>query len=124
MSDAGLYGTVYEQLRTYADQLDQALIALRNPATDVARQARLDLAGLLRALADRTSTNPATRFVAVILRQELPVMAGQGLTLCESLASALEHHTPTPAELSHLEQIAIALDRECATSLARINGRS
>jgi hypothetical protein len=51
-------------------------------------------------------------------------MAGQGLTLCESLASALEHHTPTPAELSHLEQIAIALDRECATSLARINGRS
>ena len=123
MSDTGLYGSVYEQLRTYADRLDRALIAMRNPQNDVAPKARLEIAGLLREITDKNSTNPATRFVAVILKQELPAVSGQGLSLCDSLANVLEQRAPNQVELNHLEQIAIALDKECSSTLARIKGK-
>jgi len=123
MSDTGLYGSVYEQLRTYADRLDRGLIALRNPQSDVSQTARLEMAGLLREITDRTSTNPAARFVALILKQDLPAISGQGLSLCDSLANILEQRTPHPTELNQLEQIAITLDKECANTLARINGK-
>lgn len=123
MSDTGLYGSVYEQLRTYADRLDRALVALRNPQADVAQKARLEIVGLLREITDKNSTNPATRFVAIILKQELPAMSGQGLSLCDALAKALEQRTPNQTELNQLEQIAIALDKECSSTLARIKGK-
>jgi molecular chaperone GrpE (heat shock protein) len=123
MSDIGLYGSVYEQLRTYADRLDRALIALRNPQADVAQKARLKIVDLLREILDRNSTNPATRFVAIILKQELRTTAGQGLSLCDALAKALEQHSPNQSELNQLEQIAMALDKECSNSLARIKGK-
>ena len=123
MSDMGLYGSVYEQLRTYADRLDHALIGLRNPNIAVAQEARLEIASLLRELVDKTTTNPATRFVAVILKQELPTVQGQGLALCDFLAKALEQHAPTQAELNQLEQIAITLDKECSSTLARVKGK-
>ncbi len=124
MSDIGLYGSVYEQLRTYTDRLDRALIALRNPQTEVAQKARLEIAGLLHEITDKDSTNPATRFVAVLLKQELPAVSGQGLSLCNSLAKVLEQRAPNQIELNQLEQIAIALDKECSSTLARIKGRT
>lgn len=123
MSDTGLFGSVYEQLRTYADRLDRALIALRDPHTDVAKRARLEIAGLLREITDRESINPATRFVAVVLKQELPATSGQGMSLCDSLATALVQRSPNTNELNQLEQIAIALDKECSSTLARVKGK-
>ncbi|MBI4583219.1 MAG: hypothetical protein HY717_04270 [Planctomycetes bacterium] len=123
MSDTGLYGSVYEQLRTYADSLDRALIGLRNRNDDVAHKARLAIVTLLREITNKNSTNPATRFVAVILKQELPAVSGQGLSLCDSLANMLEQHPPSETELQQLEQVAIALDKECSSTLARIKGK-
>ena len=122
MSDAGLYGSVYEQLRTYADRMDHALIALRNPQGEIAQEARLEIVGLLREITNEDSTNPATRLVTAILKQRLPAVAGQGLTLCRSLAHALEQRPPTSADLDQLEQVALALDKECSSTLARIKG--
>lgn len=123
MSDTGLYGSVYDQLRTYADGLDRALIALRNPQPEVAQAARFEIARLLRVITDRSSTDPAVRFAVVILRQELPPVSGKGLELCESLAAVLERRPPDPTELGQLEQVAAAIDKECSSTLARITGR-
>lgn len=123
MSDTGLFGSVYEQLRVYADRLDCSLISLRNPQVGVANKARIDIANLLREITDRTSTNPTTRFVAVILKQELPAISGQGLSLCSSLAKIIEQRPPNAIELEQLEHIALALDKECSNTLARIKGK-
>lgn len=123
MSDTGLYGSVYEHLRTYADRLDRSLIGLRSPDGNVAKHARLEIVHLLREITDNNSTNPATRLVTVILKQDLPSVAGKGLPLCESLAQALEQRRPDPNELNQLEQIAITLDKECSSTLARIQGK-
>ncbi len=123
MSDTGLYGTVYEQLRTYAEKLDRSLVDLRNPRADVVKNARSEIAKLLREITNKNSLSPATRFVAIILKQELPAMSGQGLSLCNSLADAIEHRAPSQLELTQLEQIAIALDKECSITLARVKGK-
>jgi hypothetical protein len=123
VSDTGLYGSVYEHLRTYADRLDRSLIGLRSPDGSVAINARMEIVRLLREITDNKSTNPATRLVTVILKQELPSIAGKGLPLCESLAQALERRRPDSNELNQLEQIAITLDKECSSTLARIQGK-
>ena len=123
MSDTGLHGSIYEQLRAYADRLDHALVDLRSTRTEQALKARSEISSLLREITDKTSMSPATRFVAIILKQELPAMSGEGLSLCNSLAKALEQHAPNQSELNQLEQIAIALDKECSVTLARVKGK-
>lgn len=123
MSDIGLYGSIYEHLRSYADKLDRALIALRNPQAHIAQQARQEIVGLLREITNKDSTDPAVRLVTAILKQGLPAVAGQGLGLCDSLAKALEQRPPNPVELNQLEQVALTLDKECSSTLARIKGK-
>ena len=123
MTDTGLYGSVYEHLRTYADRLDRSLIGLRNPDSNIVKHARMEIARLLREVIDGNSTNPATRFVSIILKQDLPPVTGKGLPLCESLANTLERRLPDSDELYQLEKIAIILDKECASTLARMKGR-
>jgi hypothetical protein len=123
MSDIGLYGSVYEYLRTYAERLDRSLIDLRNSDNSVAKHARTEIVQLLREITNTRSINPATRLVSVILRQDLPSVTGKGLSLCESLAQILELRMPDANELNQLEQIAITLDRECSTTLARMRGK-
>jgi hypothetical protein len=109
MSDTGLYGSVYEHLRIYADRLDQSLIGLRNPDSNISKHARIEIARLLREVTDNKSTNPTTRFVSIILKQDLPSIAGKGLPLCESLAQILEQRSPNSTELDQLEKIASSL---------------
>jgi hypothetical protein len=116
MSDIGLYGSIYEQLRNTADHIDRALVNLRSPTT--ADRARSDLADLLAKITDTQSTDPEVRFLAVILKQEPP-----GLPAITALTKALRQRAPSKAEVLQLEQLALSIDKECASTLARIKGR-
>jgi len=116
MSDTGLYGSIYEQLRDTADRIDRSLVNLRNPT--LADRARNELADLLVRITDTQSTDPEVRFLAVILKQEPP-----GLRAVAALATALRQRAPTKLELAQLEQLALSIDKECASTLARIRGR-
>ena len=124
MSDIGLQGSIYEQLRSYADRLDHALIQLRSEEPKAAKSGREHAAQLLRELTDKDTLNPTARLVSLILKQELPSQTGRGLDLCDALAQTLEQRLPDSTEFRHLEQIAMTLDIECTTTLARIHGRT
>jgi len=123
MSDIGLLGSIYEQLRSYADKLDHALIGLRDPQPEVAQRARAEIVGLLHEITNKDSMDPTSRLVTAILKQGLPTIAGQGLSLCVSLRKALEQRPPTSLEMSQLELVALTLDKECSSTLARIKGK-
>lgn len=116
MSDTGLYGSIYEQLRFTANHIDRALVNLRNPTT--ADHARNELADLLGTIVDKESTNPSVRFLAVIFKQEYP-----GLAVIASLANTLRQRAPNKSELQQLEELALSIDKECASTLAHIKGR-
>lgn len=116
MSDTGLYGSIYEQLRETADHIDRALVNLRNPS--MADRARNELADLLAKITDARSTDPEVRLLAVVLKQEPP-----GLPALVSLAKTLRQRLPNKTEHTQLEQLALSIDKECASTLARIKGR-
>jgi len=116
MSDTGLYASIYEQLRETADHIDRALVNLRNPS--MADRARNDLADLLCKITDLHSTDPEVRLIGVILKQEPP-----GIPALHALARTLRQRLPNTTEHSQLEQLALSIDKECASTLARIKGR-
>lgn len=116
MSDTGLYGSIYEQLRETADHIDRALVNLRSPT--MADRARNELADLLERITDAQSTDPEVRLLAVILKQEPP-----GLAAITALVKTLRQRLPNKTELLQLEQLALSIDKECASTLARIKGR-
>jgi hypothetical protein len=128
MSDVGLFGGKYEQLRSYANKLDLALIALRSPQNDQALKARQEIVSFLREIADHETTNPTSRLIAVLLKQDLPQMvgqtaiSGQSLAICEGLAKKLEKSPPSEIDLNQLECIAMLLDKECSRASTRIRG--
>ncbi len=116
MSDTGLYSSIYEQLRDAADQIDRALVNLRDPIK--AEHARNELAAFLGAITDTESTDPSVQFLMVILKQDYP-----GFSSIATLAQTLRQRVPNKAEMQQLEQLAMNIDKECTSTLARIKGR-
>jgi len=116
MSDIGLYGSMYEQLRETADYIDRALVNLRNPT--VADCTRNELADFLGRITDTQSTDPDVRRLSVVLKQEPP-----GLAALATLAKTLRQRLPNTTEHQQLEQLALSIDKECASTLARAKGR-
>ena len=118
MSDGALNGSIYQQLRSYADPLDRALIDLRNPQNTVADEARRQIADLLRKATVNQSVDHAALMLRIVLGRRL-----QGLVLCDKLATVLEGRPPNSSELDQLEHIALELDKECSTVLAGFRGK-
>ena len=118
MSEVALNGSIYQQLRTYADMLDRALIDLRNPQNTIVDEARRKIAGLLSDATAEQSLDHTALMVRIVLRRRL-----QGLGLCEKLATVLGERLPNSSELNQLEHVARELDKECSTVLARTRGK-
>ena len=118
MSDGTLNGSIYQQLRSYADTLDRALIDLRNPQNTIADEARRQIADLLRKATVNQSVDHAALMLRIVLGRRL-----QGLVLCDKLATVLEGRPPNSSELDQLEHIALELDKECSTALAGFRGK-
>ena len=118
MSDVALNGSIYRQLRNYADSLDRALIDLRNPQRFVVDEARREIAGLLRKATTEQSQDHAALMIRIVLRRRL-----QRLVICEKLATVLDVRPPNSSELNQLGHIALELDKECSIALARITDR-
>ena len=119
MSDGALDGSIYQQLRSYADTLDRALIGLCNPQDRIAVEARRQIAGLLRKATVNQSEDHAEMMLRIVLRRRLQ----GGIMLCDKLATVLEGRPPDSSELDQLKYIAIELDKECSTALARIRSK-
>lgn len=124
MSENGLYNNIYEQLRVFADKLDRALVRVRNTQEEINACARKDIAAILRELTDSTTTNPMTRLVAFAIKRDLTTDNLVTLQTYQSLSQELIKRPATAQELEQLEQLAIALDRECTTTLARLRGKA
>ena len=118
MSDGALNGSIYQQLRSYADTLDRALVDLRNPRGTRVDEARRQIADLLRKATANQSEDHAAMMLRIVLRRRL-----RDLGPCDKLATVLEGRPPDSSELDQLEHIALELDKECSTALARIRGK-
>lgn len=124
MSDTGLFGSIYQQLRHYADRLDRALVQIRSADVTINEPARQEISGLLRELCQKDNPDPAAQLVFLVLKQQANSIYNQDATICESLANALDKRMPNKTEISKLQDIAAAIDRECSDTMARLRGRT
>lgn len=122
MSDVGLYGSMYGQLRNYADQIDKMIVDLKNPDAGVASAASKKMAGLLREILDVNTLNPKALLVQNVLERELPEFNNAGSAL--AILTALEQYKIGEYEMATVEKIAMTLDNKCADALARLRGRA
>lgn len=122
MSDVGLYGSMYGQLRNYADQIDKMIVGLKNPDVRIAAVASKNLAELLREILDVNTLNPKALLVQKVLERELSEFNGVGSP--EAIVKALERYQIGEYEMAAVEKIATILDDECADTLARMRGRA
>src|SRR5689334_1505455 len=97
MSNIGFFGSMYEELRTYADKLDRALVGLRSLET--ATKASEEVAMILHEIVSKETRNPTVRFVSFALKKDLQSRSGQGLSRYELLAKQLGKRTPTQTEI-------------------------
>ncbi len=122
MSDVGLYGSMYGQLRNYADRIDKMIVGLKNPDTRISAAASKNLAGLLREILDVNTLNPKALLVQKVLERELSEFNGAGSA--GAIVTALERCQIGEYEMAAIERIAMILDDECADTLARMRGRA
>ncbi len=118
MSDGALNGGIYQQLRSYADTLDRALVNLRNPENTAVDDARQQIADLLRKATVHQSVDHSAMMLRIVLRRRL-----QSLALCDKLATVLDVRLPDSYELDQLGHIALELDKECSAALVSIRGK-
>jgi phage-related minor tail protein len=123
MSDTGLFGSVYEQLREYSDKLDALLVEIQSTREPQRTDARQRLAALLRTVADVNNKSPSAQVIRLVLRRKLSSILGRPDNLCNALAMALERRDPSKQELDQLEKIATVVDTERQTTMARMRGR-
>lgn len=123
MSDLGLFGSVYEQLHEYSDQFNKFLFTIRRHDGIQRTEARLRLAQLLRSVTDKQNNSPSAHIVRMVLQRELPRTLGQPVSICDTLADALEHRDPLPQELESLGKISIAVNTECYSTMERMQGK-
>lgn len=124
MSDIGLFGSIYEQLREYSDQLDILLLQVQNAEDSQKIRARKKLASLLRTLSDSDNKSPSVQIVRMVLKRELSKTFGNPEVLCKKLADALELRQPSIQELDQLDKMAIAVDSERKLTMDRMRGRA
>lgn len=123
MSDLGLFGSIYEQLREYSDQFNNSLLTIRRHEGTQRAEARLRLARLLRSVTDKQNSSPSAHIVRMVLQRELPRTFGQPVSICDTLADALEQRDPLPQELESLDKIAMAVNTECYSTMERMRGK-
>jgi len=120
MSDMGLHGSIYSQLRTYSDKIDRLVVSVRSPDSSNRQSAQKELATLLKQLSAPEHETNAIRLVRYVLQDEFGI-GNYEKTLID-VAESLENGKLNENDLERLERIASALDRECSQTLDRMRG--
>ena len=120
MSDTGLHANFYEQVRGYAQQLDELLIHLTSSAangpTDLTRQVEL-LVGQLRE--PSKTEGVALQFLSFQARHRRLFSDKHWLEIAEGLRS----YSISPPLLDRLEILARFLEEQRAGAVAKMRGR-
>lgn len=118
MSNPGLYASIYQQIREYAELVDTVLIGLKSDTSTVNDTARQQLGGLLLTLAGDTWESLPIRLIALMLRDK----DNTNQQRWEKLGQALLSEQLEPFVIKDLESLAILLEQEQVGTIAKMRG--
>jgi hypothetical protein len=110
MSDIGLHGSLYGEIREFAELVDAVITDVATDAHDGANRCRL---------ADRLTDMTAAGSRGLIMRYLGPASARQNW---RELAEALQRDPAPPGIAERLEALARLLDTRRSAALARLHG--
>jgi hypothetical protein len=117
MSDAGLYSGLYEQIRGYAELVDDVLISLKAGTSHPADNERHKLAEFLMSLSSDHRDNFAAQRLLMILRTKV-----SGQPRWPDLGRALLSETESAQVIPPLESLARSLEDEQVNVTTRMRG--
>jgi hypothetical protein len=118
MSNPGLYASIYQQIREFAELVDMVLISLKSgtsQANDVSRQ---KLIALLTSLSATTWDSLPTRMISILLRDKDKATQQQWARLAQALSADI----PDPTVITDLENLAISLEQEQTGTMTKMRG--
>lgn len=118
MSNPGFYASIYEQIREYAELVDQVLISLKSGTSSSNDPDRQKLGNLLVTLAGGTWDNLSTRMISLMLRDHHSTSQKKW----EQLGKTLLTEQADPSVIKDLETLAVALEQEQAGTINRMRG--
>jgi hypothetical protein len=118
MSDTSLYAGLYEEMRGYAELVDDILLDLREDARSPDIAARQRLGGMLVKLAENQYDELSSRLIILILQDRRSISRSDMLKIGRGLLSPHVEHSVVAA----LETFAHALEQAQADTLTRMRG--
>jgi len=120
MSESGLYSGLNEQIREYAELLDSVLISLKGGTISPDDESIRRVSGFLMGIGSRRWSDLSTRLITILVRDKTNVedeewaRAGNAL-----LSSKIDRGV-----IDLLEKLALSLEQEQVSAMARIRGSS
>jgi hypothetical protein len=120
MSDTSFYSGLYQQIREYAELVDDVLIGLKEGTSSSSDASRQKLGEFLLNLANDCSDDLPTRLLVLVLQDKGGVASAEWSRIGNALLSSeVDNSVVEP-----LEKLACSLEQEQAGAMARIQGWS
>jgi len=118
MSDTGLYLGIYQQIREYAELVDDLIVKLKDPPHDVDKTNIENFGDVLLNISNNKAPDLSTRIIGMILENN------KFLTRVNisALGRQLKDLELDKSLLPDLQNLAIALEQERVEVLARMKG--
>lgn len=118
MNNPGLYASIYQQIREYAELVDTVLISIKSGISAVSDPERQKLGNLLITLSGNTWDSLPTRMIALLLRDKDNVNQQKWAKLGRVLLS----EQLDPSITKDLEDLAVALEQEQVGTITKMRG--
>lgn len=118
MSNPGFYASIYEQIREYAELVDNVLIGLKSGTSSSNDPKRQELGNLLITLAGDSWDSLPTRMIALKLRDRYNTSQKKWAQLGRMLLT----EQSDPSVIKDLETLAVALEQEQSGTIKRMRG--
>lgn len=118
MSDVGFHSGLYQQIREYAELVDEVLIDIKDGISLASDSSRRKVGALLISLGEGRYNDFSTRLLVFSLRGREGIASGE----LSRLGKALLGTKVDEQEIGLLERFARTLEQEQAVAMARMRG--
>lgn len=119
MTNPGLYSSIYQTIREYAELVDAVLVGLK-ASLNAGDPQREQLAQYLADLAMNEKSDLAVKMISLLLKGETDRKSATWLQISQDLRAPVA----TPSLIDRLEQFAQDLEQQQVDALAKMRGWS
>jgi len=118
MNDISLYAGLYEEIREFADLVDEVIISLKHDLSKKSSNTE-KLGRQLLSLGSSQSEGVSQLFID----QTLEKKSGLTKSKIKQLGTTLLEKNATPENITELEKLAISVEQERVSVMSRMRGR-